>query len=90
MTKDKFQEIEKMSDLKKNVASGGEIIFDNKGNTVVNNRQHRRDFKQLWRAIQENRDTCHFYTKNTNKRQGKAACRKRNKLERQNRRKGRK
>ncbi len=85
----KFENIEKMSDLKKNDGSEGSIIFDNEGNMVVNNRKYRRNFKQLWRAVQERRDSIHFYTKNTNRRLGKNACRKRNKLERQNRKQGR-
>lgn len=85
----KVQEIEKMSDLKKNDGSEGAIIFDNSGNMVVNNRKYRRNFKQLWRAVQEGRESIHFYTKNTNRRLGKTACRRRNKIERQNRKLGR-
>lgn len=67
----------------------GEIVFDNKGHTVVNNRAYRRQFKELWRAVREDKDTTHYYTKQTRRKLGKKFCRRDNKMERQNRKSGR-
>lgn len=85
--KDKTREfeIEKMADIRaaqQQVTE--EITFDNQGNMVAKNRAYRRNLKRLWRAVQEERRSIHYYTKARNK-----TNRRTKKLERQNRRKGR-
>lgn len=77
------------AEVAKNDGSGGAIVFDNHGNMVVNNRKYRRNFKQLWRAVQERRRTIHFYTKRTRRMLSKATTRKQHKTARQNHKTGR-
>lgn len=85
-SKDRVYEIEKMAELKQSKNDGvQELSFDNSGNIVVNNRKYRRNFKRLWRAVVEGRKSIHWYTRKHNK-----AVKARRKLERQNRKKGRK
>lgn len=91
---EEYQEIEKMSDLKKaaeestenpkqNVGKG-KLTFDNKGNIVSENRAYNRDYKRVWRAVTEGKKSIRFYTKKKNK-TSKAT----KKAERQNKKKGR-
>lgn len=69
----------------KKANNGPEIIFDNDGHMIINNRKYQRDMKRAWRAVQEGKKSVHFYTK-----AGKKTNKKTKKAERQNRRKGRK
>ena len=76
-------EIEKLSEIKE-IAQQDEIVFDNKGEMHVNNRDYRRDPKRLWRSTMEDKPLRTF-TKKRHK-----TNRKIKKAERQNRKKGRK
>lgn len=83
--KETVYEIEKLADLKKARGEATEdIVFDNHGNMVHNNRAFRRNLKRLWRAVDEGRKSIHWYTKKHNQ-----TNRKTKKQERQNRKKGR-
>ena len=87
--KETVYEIEKMADLKKARDEGTtNISFDNAGNLVVDNRARRRNLKQQWRAVREGHQSIHHFTQQSGMERPKTT-RASKKLERQNRKKGR-